>query len=255
MLMIRRATFTLLTLFLAAQLLNSVRAKQPSLPVGKAAPEFHDGVWYNTPTPLKIQNLRGSVVLLEMWTFDCINCIHTLPQMIAWHDTYQDQGLVVIGNHYPEFDFEADPDNLRKAMARLGVTYPVIQDNGRVTWDAYQNHYWPTMYLIDKQGNVRYGHIGEGAYEQTEQAIQMLLAEPYTPDETAEPAPVWSITPDEEVNVRSGPGTDYGVIGRLLPGESTYVLDVDVDKSWYHIGFNGADAYVSAEFVTEAKIE
>jgi peroxiredoxin len=96
-----------------------------------------------------------------------------------WHNTYTEQGLVIIGNHYPEFSHEADLDNLKAAVEELNIPYAVAQDNDRATWGAYNNRYWPTMYLIDKQGRIRYTHIGEGAYAETEAAIQALLAEPY----------------------------------------------------------------------------
>jgi hypothetical protein len=96
-----------------------------------------------------------------------------------WHNIYGDQGLVVIGNHYPEFNYERDLDNLKDALIRLNVPYPVAQDNDRATWSAYKNRYWPTLYLIDKRGTIRYRHIGEGRYEETESAIQILLAETY----------------------------------------------------------------------------
>ena len=99
--------------------------------------------------------------------------------MREWHQTYMDQGLVVIGNHYPEFNRERDLDNLIEAIERLDVPYPVAQDNDGQTWRAYKNRYWPSLYLIDKWGRIRYTHIGEGAYEETEAAIQALLAEPY----------------------------------------------------------------------------
>ena len=99
--------------------------------------------------------------------------------MREWHNKYKDDGLVIIGNHYPEFSYEADLDHLKQAVADLDITYPVAQDNDRATWKAYKNHYWPTLYLIDKRGHIRYVHIGEGAYEITEAAIQELLAENY----------------------------------------------------------------------------
>ncbi len=113
-----------------------------------------------------------------MWTFGCYNCKNVIPSLKDWHFKYQDQGLVVIGNHYPEFSYEADLDNLKEAIVRLDIPYAVAQDNDRQTWGAYNNRYWPTLYLIDKQGNLRYSHIGEGAYEKTEAAIVALLAEP-----------------------------------------------------------------------------
>lgn len=131
----------------------------------------------NSDHPLRLSELRGRVVLLEMWTFGCINCQRVIPHSQAWHERYQDEGLVVIGNHYPEFPYEADLGNLKAALARYEITYAVVQDNQGVTWRAYDNHYWPTLYLIDKRGRIRYRHIGEGAYGQTERAIQALLPE------------------------------------------------------------------------------
>jgi thiol-disulfide isomerase/thioredoxin len=143
------------------------------------APELENEVWFNTDRPLRLADLRGQVVLLEMWTFGCINCQNVIPSLRAWHEAYGPQGLVIIGNHYPEFAYEADPANLEQAIRRLEIAYPVAQDNEGQTWQAYENHYWPALYLIDKQGNIRYRHIGEGRYEQTEAAIQTLLEEPY----------------------------------------------------------------------------
>ncbi len=149
------------------------------LPDRGPAPELDNTVWLNVDSPLRLADLRGKVVALDMWTFGCINCQHVIPSLRTWHNRYKDQGLVVIGNHYPEFDGEADLDNLKDAILRLDVPYAVAQDNGGTTWQAYGNHYWPTIYLIDKSGHIRYVHIGEGAYAETEAAIQALLAEPY----------------------------------------------------------------------------
>ena len=144
-----------------------------------AAPEIQDDVWLNTKDnqPLRLADLRGQVVLVEFWTFECINCIHVLPHVRDWYNAYHDKGLTVISVHYPEFSFEADYNNLVDALKRLNVPYPVAQDNDGATWDAYGQRYWPTVYLIDKQGNIRYQQIGEGGYDQTDAAIQALLAE------------------------------------------------------------------------------
>ena len=141
------------------------------------APELTNEVWINSPQPLRLAGLHGKVVLLEMWTFGCYNCQNTLPTVIGWHARYAEKGLVIIGNHYPEFSYERDLTNLENEVQRAGILYPVAQDNQGETWRAYANRYWPTMYLIDKRGHLRYTHIGEGAYETTEQAIQSLLAE------------------------------------------------------------------------------
>ena len=143
------------------------------------APELENEIWLNTEAPLRLADLRGQVVLLEMWTFGCINCKNVIPSLRGWHADYGPQGLVVIGNHYPEFEYEADLENLREAIQLLEVPYPVAQDNEGKTWQAYENHYWPALFLIDKRGDIRYQHIGEGAYEETEAAILALLAEPY----------------------------------------------------------------------------
>ncbi len=143
------------------------------------APELDNQVWLNTDQPLRLEGLRGKVVLLDMWTFGCINCRHVIPSLRGWYQSYSDKGLVVIGNHYPEFGYEADLDNLKRALVDLDVPYPVAQDNQGDTWRAYKNQYWPALYLIDKQGHIRYRHIGEGAYAETEAAIQALLSESY----------------------------------------------------------------------------
>lgn len=144
--------------------------------LGKA-PELTNTIWLNSDQPLRLKDLRGKVVLLDMWTFDCINCRNTIPSLKDWHAKYATEGLVIIANHFPEFSYEADLDNLKKAVADLGIQYAVAQDNDGTTWQAYHNRYWPTLYLIDKSGNIRYTQIGEGQYAETEKAIQALLAE------------------------------------------------------------------------------
>lgn len=143
------------------------------------APELTNEVWLNTDQPLRLADLRGKVVLLEMWTFGCVNCRHVVPTLSDWHATYAGQGLVIIANHFPEFGYEAELANLERAVADLGIHYPVAQDNEGYTWGAYASSYWPTVYLIDKRGLIRYMQIGEGAYEETEAAILALLAETY----------------------------------------------------------------------------
>jgi thiol-disulfide isomerase/thioredoxin len=146
------------------------------------APDFTDTQeWFNTPDgePLSIEELtaQGKVVLIDFWTYTCINCIRTLPQVEAWSQEYGDDGLVVVGVHSPEFPFERDAGNVADAIDQNGLTYPVVQDNELGTWDAFHNQYWPAKYLIGTDGRIRYTHFGEGDYEQTEQAIRSLLAE------------------------------------------------------------------------------
>jgi thiol-disulfide isomerase/thioredoxin len=142
-----------------------------------SAPELTNTTWINVDGPLRLADLRGKVVLLEMWTYGCYNCRNTIPSLREWHARYQDAGLVIIANHYPEFSYEYDLDNLKEAVQDLEIEYAVAQDNDGETWRAYRNRYWPTLYLIDKSGRIRYTHIGEGRYAETEQAIQALLAE------------------------------------------------------------------------------
>jgi hypothetical protein len=121
--------------------------------------------------------LRGTVVLIDFWTYTCINCIRTLPYLEAWQRRYGNQGFAVVGVHSPEFPFEKDADNVRAAIRQNGLTYPVVQDNDLATWDAWGNQYWPSEYLVDAQGNVRHAHFGEGDYDETERAIRTLLQE------------------------------------------------------------------------------
>ena len=150
-----------------------------SLPDLGLAPELTNDVWLNVDAPLRLADLRGKVVIVEMWTFGCINCQNVIPSLKEWHAKYNDQGLVIIGNHFPEFSYEENLDNLKEAISRYDIQYPVAQDNDGATWRAYKNHYWPALYLIDKQGHIRYVHIGEGRYKETEENIQALLEETY----------------------------------------------------------------------------
>jgi|WetSurMetagenome_2_1015567.scaffolds.fasta_scaffold154321_2 thiol-disulfide isomerase/thioredoxin len=150
-----------------------------NLPDYGAAPELTNDTWLNASQPLRLAGLKGKVVLLDMWTFGCINCQHVIPSLRSWYEKYSSQGLVVIGNHYPEFGYERDLNNLKAALAQYEIPYPVAQDNDGKTWSAYHNRFWPSLYLIDKKGHLRYQHIGEGAYDETESAIQSLLVESY----------------------------------------------------------------------------
>ena len=140
------------------------------------APDLASGEWINSK-PLKLQDLRGRVVLIEFWTFGCYNCRNTLPFVKGWNDRYRDKGLTIIGVHSPEFDEERNVENLRHQVASLGISYPVVTDNDFKTWNAYKVEAWPTIFLLDKQGRIRWMHVGEGAYDETEQLIQKLLAE------------------------------------------------------------------------------
>src|SRR5216684_3153538 len=132
--------------------------------------------WLNTP-PLAAADLRGKVVLIDFWTYTCINWLRTLPYVRAWAEKYRDHGVVVIGVHSHEFSFEHDLENVRRAAKDMRVEYPIAIDNDYAVWSAFDNHYWPALYLVDSQGRIRYHQFGEGAYEQSEMILQQLLAE------------------------------------------------------------------------------
>lgn len=140
-------------------------------------PEFQGiSEWMNS-SPLTTKDLLGKVVLVQIWTLGCINCQRTLPYVVGWNQKYAAQGLQIIGIHTPEFPFERDSKNIRRAIAKHGITYPVAVDNNFQTWKAYNNEYWPHLFLADRQGIIRYDRIGEGAYDQTEAKIRQLLGQ------------------------------------------------------------------------------
>ena len=141
------------------------------------APDLQGISGYINSEEFTLEQLRGKVVLVDFWTYSCINCIRTQPYLNAWHETYAGDGLVIVGVHTPEFGFEEDYDNVVKAVSKAGIKYPVVQDNDYETWRAYRNRYWPRKYLLDIDGLIRYDHIGEGAYDQTENMIKALLEE------------------------------------------------------------------------------
>ena len=138
------------------------------------APLDRATVWLNSE-PLTVAALNGRVVLVDFWTYSCVNWLRTLPYLRAWADRYADRGLLVVGAHAPEFGFEHDLENVRRAAAELGVGYPVVIDNDFAIWRAFENHYWPAVYLVDQGGRVRFRHFGEEAYAQIERAVQELL--------------------------------------------------------------------------------
>ena len=146
-----------------------------------AAPEFSGiDTWLNS-APLSMASLRGKVVLVDFWTYSCINCVRTLPHVGKLHAQYKDQGLVVVGVHTPEFPYERATRNVETAIKRHAITYPVAQDNRYSTWQAYRNQYWPAVYLINRQGVVVYKHFGEGAYAEMDSVVRQLLASPGEP--------------------------------------------------------------------------
>ncbi|KKR80492.1 MAG: cytochrome C biogenesis protein [Candidatus Daviesbacteria bacterium GW2011_GWA1_41_61] len=145
---------------------------------GMKAPQFPEGLlWFNSP-PLTLEKLQkqGQVVLIDFWTYSCINCQRTLPYLKEWWQKYQDKGFVLIGVHAPEFEFEKDPHNIAQALEKYGVIWPVVLDKNYQIWNLYDNHYWPSEYLINPQGIIIYAHVGEGNYQQTELKIQEALS-------------------------------------------------------------------------------
>ncbi len=157
---------------------NEESPRDGALPIlGRAPFSFvNPGTWHNTE-PLKLEDLRGKVVLIDFWTYSCINCIRTLPHIQGYWEKYKDSPFVLVGVHTPEFVFEKNDANVAAAIKKYGLTYPVVQDNDFGTWNAFRNRYWPAKYLIDTEGNVRYVHFGEGGYDETDAAIAALLKE------------------------------------------------------------------------------
>lgn len=143
---------------------------------GEAAPEITGGPWINSEA-LSLEKLRGRVVIVEFWTFGCSNCQNVIPQLRDWHGKYQAAGLTIVGVHAPEFTWERPYDKVVQATRDLKVAYPVVQDNDFVIWNRYRNRYWPAWVVIDKRGIVRFTHVGEGAYAETEALVKRLLAE------------------------------------------------------------------------------
>lgn len=191
------------------------------LPQKQKAPDFVGGTnWLNTDTPLLLSDeLKGKVVLVDFWTYSCINCIRTFPYLREWYDKYKDQDFVIIGVHSPEFEFEKDTDNVQMALEDNDLRYPVVQDNDFTIWRAYSNRYWPAHYLIDKEGYIRYQHFGEGKYTETENAIRSLLDE--------EP-----LSETEEVSTRPARQTPetylgYGRAEQYIRGE-----EIVINKPW-----------------------
>lgn len=144
----------------------------------KKAPDLAGIAHHLNTTPEELEEeIKGKVVLYDIWTYSCINCVRTLPYITAWDDKYAEQGLLIIGIHSPEFEFEKDVENVKMAISKHGINYPVVMDNDMKTWKAFENNYWPRKYIADHEGYIRYDHIGEGDYQKTEKIIQQLLEE------------------------------------------------------------------------------
>ena len=192
--------------------------------------------WINTEE-LTFEGLQeqNKVVLVDFWTYTCINCIRTLPYLKQWHDKYADRGLVIVGIHTPEFDFEKSLDNVKEAVERFEIEYPVVQDNNYWNWNAFNNRYWPAKYLIDTDGYIRYSHFGEGKYEETEQAIRLLL-------ESAQQA-VDDISDEQDFTRRIDPNAR----GSRDPNGLTRELYAGTSRNYSALRSGFADPYVMNE--------
>lgn len=197
--------------------------------------------WFNSQ-PLKLADLKGKVVLVDFWTYSCINCIRTLPYLEAWYEAYKNDGFVIIGVHAPEFAFEKKAENVAKAVKDYKLTYPIVQDNNLTTWAAFSNQYWPAHYLIDKDGFVRSEHFGEGGYDETEKAIRALLAE--TSDKTLGDMTVKGTinvpvsqnqTPETYLGYERG--SNFANADQFKADKaSTYTLAADLDTNEWSLG-------------------
>ncbi|KAB0634119.1 thioredoxin family protein, partial [Burkholderia territorii] len=195
-----------------------------ALPVEGTLPSLDGAVqWLNSP-PLTAAGLRGKVVLVDFWTYSCINCLRTLPYTTAWARKYAPYGLVVIGVHAPEFAFERDIGNVKKAVHDLGIDFPVAIDNHYTIWRAFSNEYWPAHYFVDAQGRVRRHHFGEGEYAESERAIQSLLAEAGHPEALKVP---------------------LGLAGAPAKGALAAADSADVRSPETYVGYARADGFTS----------
>src|ERR687892_188232 len=236
-------------------------ARTAGLPVLGRAPDFTgNDRWFNTSAnaPLHLAGLRGKVVLVDFWTYTCINCIRTLPYLRAWDGRYRERGLTVVGVHTPEFAFEREADNVRRAIAQNRLRYPVAQDNEFATWSAWGNQYWPSKYLIDDRGRVRYAHFGEGAYEETEAAIRALLAEAGrdrlgpVAEAKAEPAHPELATPETYLGHERAEGF---VPGPPRPGYGVYEAPDELRPVTFALSGEWYVGQESATAVGDARIE
>jgi cytochrome c biogenesis protein CcdA/thiol-disulfide isomerase/thioredoxin len=232
---------------------------EPKLPRLGAAPDFTGTQrWFNTPgdRPLTLKALRGRVVLVDFWTYTCINCLRTLPYLEAWDARYRHDGLIIVGVHSPEFPFERDAGNVAAAIKREGIRYPVAQDNQLATWDAWGNQYWPAEYLIDARGQVREAHFGEGEYDRTEMAIRALLREAGVRDPGAMAAPHGVVHPTFEATPETYLGRARAERFDPPPLAGTHTYDQPGDLRTSHFALSGTWSVddVAATAVRDAAI-
>lgn len=214
--------------------------------IGGKAPDFIGiDTWLNSK-PLSIADLKGKLVLVDFWTYSCINCVRTLPYLTKWYQEYKDLGFVIVGVHTPEFAFEHEVKNIEEAAKRFGITYPIAVDNDFKTWRNYDNQYWPAHYLVDQQGTIREIHFGEGKYAETENKIRLLLGLPPT-EETATSVPSF-IAQTPEIYLGYKRAQNYPWTTHLKPDEVSTYIDLQ-NPSDDQVALNGS-WLVSAESVT-----
>ena len=225
---------------------NTSTILKPDLNVARPfdAPEIPAGLkWINT-NPLTMAELKGKVVIIDFWTYSCINCLRTLPYLTAWNEKYKDQGLVIIGVHAPEFAFEQEKKNVESAVKDHSIAYPVVLDNDFKIWKSYENQFWPAKYFIDKTGKVRSTHFGEGAYDESEKIIQYLLSEGMEDTSTIKTGTV-TVTPVGKSGFNQNPETYLGLSraenytgspGYNTNGEKTFTLASRLDKNQWSLG-------------------
>lgn len=209
--------------------------------------------WLNTDKPLSIKDLKGKVVLVDFWTYTCINCIRTLPHVTSWYDKYNKDGFVVIGVHTPEFEFEHETANVENAIKQYNIHYPVAQDNNYTTWNNFNNQYWPAEYLIDAQGNVRRTEFGEGEYDQMEMAIQTLLKQTGK-KVTNKLDTMPDTTPQNQISPETYLGSNrmqyYYPSSTLGNGTNTYTLSNSIPQNTYSLG---GEWTINGEYATTGK--
>ena len=234
---------------------------EPGGEVGNCAPEFAGTQEWINSEALTMEGLRGKVVLIDFWTYSCINCIRTLPFLQSWHQRYANEGLVIVGVHTPEFEFETLYDNVVDATVEMGVAWPVVQDNGYVVWGSYDNRFWPAKYLVDQDGVIRYRHFGEGKYAETEEEIRKLLAEiGAEADALAQPLPEDQMRDSTYLSsdARRTPELFAGwtfVNSHYQSGRGLYVGQADTYQHAAQQSYQAGDRHgVVAEFVQPAQL-
>ena len=229
---------------------KSVKSAKDLPVIDKSVPSLDAGLGWLNSKPLKQADLKGKVVLYDFWTYSCVNCVRTLPYVEAWQQRYAKDGLVIIGVHSPEFDFEKNHHNVAAAVKKLGVTYPVVFDDDMAIWSAFNNNYWPAKYIADRDGNLRYEHFGEGEYSETESVIRVLLGVAKGSPKAADPKAkngtlTAAITPETYVGGERGDpeGQTFDT------GHHRFTLHKTVDHNRYALdgNWNVHDQFIESE--------